>query len=506
MKALAVSMTTRASMRRFASLGFVIAFWSGCAVGPDYERPIVDTPDSYRRAESAPEATDEPESIAERGWWEVFDDQQLRLYLQEALENSWDIKIAAARVLQAAAAARVVRSQFFPNIAAGGDVVAARASEVGFPAVPPGTDPQETIGDVFVSMSAYEVDLWGRIRRASEAARAQLLATEAAQKAVRQTLVSQVAAAYLTLLELDYELDVVERSYDVRSSSLALTTAREEGGVASMQDVVQSRVLVASAAATRVDVLRRREQTENELCILLGRNPGPIQRGLRLREQPMRAEIPAGLPSSLLERRPDIRSAEGELIAANANIGEAKAAFFPQLSLTGAFGFQSVSLSDLFTSPARVWQFGPTLSLPIFTGGRLTGQYQFAKARFEEAQAQYKKTVQNAFREVSDALIQYQRSREFTERQEEATQARRDATELANTRYEGGVTSYLEVLYNEQELLEAELVLAQAIGSELLSVVEVYRALGGGWQTPADFPAPEEGAPEGSRTAEASLE
>jgi multidrug efflux system outer membrane protein len=477
--------------RRSRPEALIVLFVLGCAVGPDYERPPVDTPLQYRTAASAPEAPAEPASFADLGWWEVFADPQLRLYLAEALTNSWDIKIAAARVLQAEAAARVVRSQFFPNIGVGGDVIMTRASEVGPSPPPPGTDPDAIVKSAFASMSVYEIDLWGRIRRASEAAWAQLLATEAARQAVRQTLVAQVAAAYLDLLQLDYELEVVRRSLEVRNASLELTTAREEGGVASMQDVVQSRVLVSTAEAAMVDVLRRQEQKENELSILLGRNPGPIQRGVPLREQPLRTDVPAGLPSALLERRPDIRNAEQDLVAANANIGEAKAAFFPQLSLTGAFGFQSVSLSDLFTSPARVWQFGPSLTLPIFTGGRLTGEYAFAKARFEEAAAGYQRTVQNAFREVSDALIQYQRSREFTVRQEQNTQARREAAQLANIRYDGGVTSYLEVLYTEQELLSAELLLAQALGEELLSVVQLYRALGGGWQEESAAPAEE---------------
>ncbi|HRI13330.1 MAG TPA: efflux transporter outer membrane subunit [Verrucomicrobiota bacterium] len=455
---------------------------AGCAVGPDYQRPEVDTPQQYRTAIPAPGMVSGTNSFADLGWWEVFVDPQLRAYVAEALTNNWDIKIAAARVLQAEASARVVRSQFFPSVSVGGDFTLARTSEVG-PAPPPaGTEAQASYGGVAGAMSTYEVDLWGRIRRANQAARARLLATEAAQQTVRQTLVAAVAATYLNLLQLDYELEVSYRTLAVRTNSLALTSAREEGGVASLQDVVQARVLVASAEATIVDVKRLQEQTENQLCLLLGRNPASLQRGLPLREQPVRSEVPAGLPSALLERRPDIRVAEEQLVAANANVGEAKAAFFPQLTLTGAFGYQSVSLSDLFTSPARIWQFGPTLTVPVFTGGRLTGQYRFAKARFEEAAAQYQQTVQSAFRDVSDALIQYQRTREFTARQEESTRARREAADLANIRYDGGVTSYLEVLYSEQELFTAELQLAQALGNELLSVVQLYRALGGGWE------------------------
>jgi multidrug efflux system outer membrane protein len=478
-------MNSKINIHRIGTLGLLAALLPACSVGPDYARPAVDTPAQFRSGDSAPPTSQDTSSFGDLGWWEVFTDPQLRFYLAEALRNSWDIKIAAARVLQAEASARVVRSQFFPNIALGGDVTMSRTSEVGPVPLPPGADPQVTSGSVFASMSSYEIDLWGRIRRANEAARAQLLAAEAAQQSVRQTLVAAVATSYLILLELDYELEVVRRTYEVRSSSLTLTTSRETGGVASMQDVVQAQVLVSSAEAAMVDVQRRQEQKENELCILLGRNPGPIQRGLPLREQTLRVSVPAGLPSSLLERRPDIRAAEEQLVAANANVGQAKAAFFPELTLTGAFGFQSVSLNDLFTSPARVWQFGPALTIPVFTGGRLTGQYQFAKARFEEAQAEYQATVQNAFREVSDALVQVQRTHEFTIPQERGTQARRDGAQLASVRYDGGVTTYLEVLYSEQELLTAELTLAQAFGSELLSVVQLYRTLGGGWQLEA---------------------
>jgi multidrug efflux system outer membrane protein len=332
-------------------------------------------------------------------------------------------------------------------------------------------------------MASYELDLWGRIRRANEAARAQLLATETAQQTVRQTLVAQVATAYLSLLELDHELEIAQRTYSVRTNSLILTEARQTGGVASKQDVYQAQILVATAEASIVETHRRIEQQENELCILLGRNPGSPQRGEGLLRQKLDLAVPSGLPSDLIERRPDIRSVEHQLVAANADIGQAKAAFFPKVTLTGFYGYQSVALSDLFTSPSRTWQFGPAVSVPLFTGGALRGNLKLAQARFDEAVALYQKTVQNSFREVSDSLIGYQRSREFRARQEENTQAHRNATDLANIRYEGGVTSYLEVLYNEQELFSSELNLARARLNELLSVVSLYRSLGGGWQT-----------------------
>jgi len=460
---------------------------AGCAVGPNYRRPALDTPTSYRRAASDQRDLAGTNSLGNLAWWQVMNDPQLQAYIAEALTNSWDIKIAAARVLQAEAAARVTRSQFMPTIGTGGDWSTTRTSENGPSAVPAGVNPQKEYGSVYGTMAAYELDLWGRIRRANEAARAQLLGTEAAQQTVRQTLVAQVATAYLSLLELDYELEISRRTYTVRTNSLALTTAREQGGVASMQDVYQAQVLVSTAEATIADTLRRVEQQENELCILLGRNPAPLPRGEGLLRQKLDVTVPAGLPSELLGRRPDIRSAEQQLVAANADIGQAKAAFFPKVTLTGFYGFQSVALSDLFKSGAQAWQFGPAVSMPLFTGGALRGNLALAQARFGEAIAQYQRTVQNSFREVSDSLIAYQRTREFRARMEERTRANRDATDLANVRYEGGVTSYLEVLYNEQELFSAELTLAQARLAELLSVVQLYRALGGGWQ-PDDTP------------------
>jgi multidrug efflux system outer membrane protein len=465
-------------------IGFV-AVIAGCTVGPNYQRPVVETPGSFRRAATDMSAPSGTNSFGELGWWETFSDPKLTAYVAEALTNSWDIKIAAARVLQAEAIARVTRSQYFPTISAGGDWATTRTSETGPAGVPPGANPRKEYGDVFVSMSSYEVDLWGRIRRANQAARAQLLATVEAQRTVRQTLVSAVATAYLELLEFDLELEIGQRTYAVRTNSLELTRSRQEGGVASMQDVYQAKILVSTAEASIADTHRRIEQQENLFSTLLGRNPGPIDRGAALISETVRAEVPPGLPAALLERRPDLRAAEQLLIAANADIGQAKAAFYPQLTLTGIYGFQTVSLSDLFKGGSQIWQFGPSVTFPLFTGGRLRGNLKLAEARFQESLDTYQRTVQGAFRDVSDGLIAYQRTREFREKQAERTQAHRDATDMANVRYEGGVTSYLEVLYNEQELFTAELGLAQARRDELLSVVQLYRALGGGWTEPA---------------------
>jgi multidrug efflux system outer membrane protein len=475
--------------------GFIAAlFLTGCAVGPDYKRPSVVEQDAFRRAATDTRAPAGTNSFADLGWWQTYRDPQLNAYIAEGLTNSYDIRIAAARVLQAEAQARITHSQFFPTVNVGGDLVTTRSSERGPVPIPPGLNPQRGYGDVFASMPAYEIDLWGRIRRANEAARAHLLATVEAQRAVRQTLVADIATAYLGLLELDLELQIAQNTYGIRTNSLELTRSREAGGVSSIQDVYQARILVFTAEAATADTHRRIEQQENLLSILLGRNPGHIQRGGPLVSQTVLAEVPPGLPSSLLERRPDIRAAEEQLVAANADIGQAKAAFFPQLTLTGFYGYQTVALSDLFNAPARAWQFGPALTFPLFTGGRLKGNLQLAQGVFQEAVAYYQQSVQYAFRDVSDSLIAYQRTQEYRQKQEQNTQAHRDASQTANVRYEGGVTSYLEVLYNEQELFNSELTLAQARLNELLSVVQLYRALGGGWQAPPSQLASQDGS------------
>jgi multidrug efflux system outer membrane protein len=467
------------------SCGIALALvLGGCAVGPKFEPPHLNTPEAYHSTPEGSNVVQGAESFADLNWQDVFSDPQLSAYIEEALSANWDVKIAASRVLEAEAAMGVARSRFFPSIFGGGDVFTTRSSENG-PA--PRPDAEQSYGDVSVGLASYEVDLWGKIRYANAAARARYLQTEEAQYTVRQTLIAQVASSYYGLLELDQELEIAERTYNVRQNSLSLTTAREEGGVAALQDVVQSRILVYEAAASIVDFKRQRELQENTICILLGRNPGPIERGATFSSQQVRTEVPAGLPSSLIARRPEIRLAEQALIEANANIGQARAAFYPQVTLTGSYGYQSVAASDLFTSGSREWQFGPSVSLPIFTGGRLKSNLKITQEQYEAALSTYQQTVQNAFREVSDGLINYQRSREFAAQQKKLTENNREAAELANIRYEGGVTSYLEVLYNEQELFDAELNLSQAQLSELVSVVQLYRALGGGWQKPGEM-------------------
>ena len=449
----------------------------GCAVGPDYRRPETAVPDQYRdRATNTP-ATQVGTSLT---WSTLLTDTNLQQLLGRGLTNNYDLRIASARVLQARASLGIARSEYFPNIAAGGNLTTARVSQRGPSAPPNGVNPEFEYGGVALGMATYEVDLWGRIRRSNEAARARLLASEEGRTVVTQSVLAEIAATYFSLIELDAEREIAQQSYLNRTNSLRLVTVRENGGVASLQDVRQSEVLVHAAKSTQIDIERRRSQTENDLRLLLGLAPGEIPRGRLLADQTSPLEIPTGLPSDLLLNRPDIRQAEQQLIAANADVGQARAAYFPQITLTGNFGYQSLSLSDLFTSPARVWQFGPSVSLPLFTGGKIRAQNRLAEARFEEALATYQKTVESAFRDVSNALVGYQKAREFEVDQLALTLARRDAARLADIRYVGGVTSYLELLYNEQESLSAELVLAQARRNILQSIVQLYRALGGG--------------------------
>ncbi len=452
---------------------------AGCSVGPDYERPELDQPTGYRSIE------DDLVSSADPNWegldiTNIVRDPDLLNLVQEALRNNEDLQIAATRILQAEAAARIVGSQHYPSLGIGGSWSAVRASELGPTPRPSGSDPEFDYTTLSLSVPAYEVDLWGRIRRANEAARARLLATEAARQVVRQTIVTQVMILYLDLIRLDRELEITRRAMGNWKDSLELTKSREAGGVASMLDVYQAEVLVESALANEVDVQRRIAQAENELSFIVGRNPGPISRKETSYDTLDTMATNVGLPSSILLRRPDILAAEQRLIAANADIGEVRAAYFPNISLTGSFGFQSLELEDLLESPARLWQFVPSINLPIFTGGRRGAESDLAQARYEEAVINYRQTVRNAFREVSDALIAYHNYSRFRQIQERQAQSWRSATELSNARYDGGVSSYFEVLYNEQEFFASRLATILAARNENVALVQLYRALGGG--------------------------
>jgi multidrug efflux system outer membrane protein len=416
------------------------------------------------------------EPLGDQKWWEVFQDKQLQDLIHTALQQNYDVRIAATRILEARAQVGIARADQLPTISGGAQAVNERNPRVKL-------YPQYETSSNQVDLSlAWELDFWGKYRRATESARANLLATEWARKEVIDTLVSDVAAAYFQLRELDLELEISRRTLASRKNSLQLTQTLANGGATSMLDVRQAEQLVFTAAETIPDLERQIEQQENFISTLLGNNPGPIARGTKLTEQPHPPQIPAGLPSSLLERRPDIREAEAQLIAANAQIGVAKADYFPQITLTATGGYQSSALTSLFTGPAGLWSFGGSLAQPIFEGGRIRSNVRFTEARQQEAALVYQQTIQQAFRGVSDALVGYSKDREFREQQEQLTFSAQDAARLSETRYRGGATSYLEVLTNETNYFDAELGLAQAQLNELVALVRIYRNLGGGWQ------------------------
>jgi multidrug efflux system outer membrane protein len=396
--------------------------------------------------------------------------------IRTALAENYNVRIAAARVLQAQALLGIARADQFPTIAG-----TAAASTLRIPETV--QIPGATTSANSLSLSlAWELDFWGKFRRSTEAARANLLASEWGQRAVITTLVSDVASAYFQLRELDLEMEISKQTLTTRQESLRLVKVRAQGGVTSMMDVHQSEQLVYNAAASIPDLERRIEQQENFISVLIGKNPGAITRGRPLVENAIPATVPAGLPSSLLERRPDIQSAEQLLVSANARIGVAKAAYFPQILLTGVAGTQSVALTNLFSGPAGLWNVGAQLTQPLFTGGRIRSGVRFSRAQQEEAALAYQQTIQQAFREVSDSLIAYTKNQEFRQQQELLTQAAEAATRLSDVRYRGGAASYLEVLDSDTRYFSARLALAQALLGERLALVQVYNALGGGWE------------------------
>jgi multidrug efflux system outer membrane protein len=469
-------------MRRAAAALALGLALTGCALGPDYRRPAVPAPGGWRDGAAA-----DPGSLADLPWWSLFEDPELRRLVAAALEANKDLRIAVARVDQARAQLGVARAAQFPQIDAGASATTNRFSDNVLPRDQGGvTDLYSTTVDL-----NFELDIWGRLRRGTEAARAELLASEDARHAVVMTLVSDVAATYFQLRQLDLELETTRRNVGSRQNSLQLVRDRFEAGITSALDLRQAEAELASTTAQIPDLERQLAQTENRLSILLGRNPGGVTRGRPLVDQTMPPTIPAGLPSVLLERRPDIRQAEASLAAANARIGVAKAAFFPQISLTGFFGLESVALSDLFTGPSRVWQFGPTLTVPIFNAGRNLGNLRLTEARQQEALVRYEQTIQQAFREVEDALIAHRKAREALAEQRLAVAASREALSIAETRYTSGLTSYLDVLDAQRTVLAAEVAESRTLLAQLVAVVQLYRALGGGWEPgpPSSTPA-----------------
>jgi multidrug efflux system outer membrane protein len=461
-----------------AAILLVTMLLPACAVGPDYRRPEVAVPADWRARPA------QPASLADLAWWEVFDDPALHELIRAGVESNRDVQVAVARVFEARAQLGVARAAQFPEINAGASYAYTRPNSrnsffirsfPGDPDPPTGHDYQTGVDLTF------ELDLWGRLRRGTEAARAELLASEDSWRSILITLVADIARTYFDLLELDRELEISRRTLDTRLASLDLQRRRAEQGLSTQLDVERATAEVAVAAATIPDLERRITQTENALNVLLARNPGPVGRGAPLDAQRQPPEVPAGLPSALLERRPDIRQAEQTMIAANARIGEAKATFFPQISLTGFFGVQSVSLSSLFKGASRVWDVGPTMIVPIFNAGRISNTVRANEARQQQALAQYRRTIEQAFREVDDALVFHQKVRVVRVEQERRVAATRQALYLATLRYERGLSTYLDVLDQQRQLFRAELDLASSTRDQLTAVVQLYKALGGGW-------------------------
>lgn len=455
---------------------------TGCAVGPNYRRPELQTPSSFRAPKPMP--PEQAASIADLKWFDVFKDPKLQDLVRTALAQNYDLRDAVARVEQARANLGITRADQYPNVGAGASLQFNRLSRDG--ATPIGRQilpsQNRNFGTAALQLLSFEIDIWGRLRRETQAARAGLLSAEETRNAVVTTLVSDVATAYLTLRELDYTLEISERTLRTREQSLELTKSRQTGGVATLLDLRQAEQLVQSAAETIPAIQQQIGQTENRINLLLGQSPAGVERGQSLTDQAVPPEVPAGLSSALLERRPDIRAAEDDLIAANAEIGVARAAYFPRLTLSGALGGASTQLLGLFSSDHSTWTAQPQVTQPIFTAGRIKSGVQFAEAQRERALIRYEKTIQIAFTEASDSLIAHQRVRERRERQAALVATLEDRLRLAYLRYRGGVDTQLNALDADRDLFQAQLELAEIRLQELLTIVQLYKALGGGWQ------------------------
>jgi len=462
--------------RRSALVVLPVLFACGCAMGPNYKRPAVTAPPEYRGAAPGSAA-----SLADRKWSELFQDDALRQLVNAALEHNFDLRIASERVLEARARYRITGAERFPNLIAQASFTASRTSYIGANEVPPGSNTDLSYTQAGVALD-WELDFWGRLRRLTQSARAQYLATEEGRRGVIVSLIADVTGGYFTLRERDLELEIARRTSDIAQNNLKLVQLRYQRGAATALDVHQAETFLYLATAQISSAQRDVEQMENALSLLAGRAPGEIVRGAALDKFVLPPEVPAGLPSSLLEKRPDIRQAEQALISANAEIGAAKALYFPQISLTGFLGGQSKALTDLFTGPARQWIGGPGATMPVFNAGLVRAGVRLTEAQKREMMAAYQKAIYSGFREVSDSLVGYTRTREQRAEQERQVTALSETTRLSQLRYKGGLDSYLQVLDSERNLFQGQLALAQLRLGEVLSYVQLYRALGGGWQ------------------------
>ncbi|MGO8836911.1 MAG: efflux transporter outer membrane subunit [Limisphaerales bacterium] len=458
----------------FFLLAVVLVLVGGCAVGPNYKRPAVNTPENFRFAES--QGTN---SLGDLPWWEVFKDPMLQQLVRTALTNNYDLKQAVARVEQYRNLAIAARSAFFPQIGYGGNIGRGRNALYNTPTTTGGA----TDSSAMLSLNAFwEIDFWGRIRRMSQAAQAQYLATDEARRGVTITLMSDVATAYFQLLDLDRELEIQRAATNAYAGSYQIFNDRLVNGVASKLETDRAAAALANAAALIPQLELQIATTENQLNVLLARSPGPVPRSSLSEQSPLAPEIPAGLPSALLRRRPDVLQSEQLLVAANANIGVSIANFFPQIGLTTFLGRASPELSSFTGGAGNLWNVGGTMTGPLFQGGQLRAQYRVSKAQFQEAAAAYQQTVLTAFEDVSDALITRQKLAEENVFDGQAVVALTSSVELATQRYLNGKSSYFEVLQAQQELYPAQRAQVQAQAGELIAVVQLYKALGGGWQ------------------------
>jgi multidrug efflux system outer membrane protein len=458
-------------MKRVLPLAALAAILGGCAT-PEFQRPAVDLPAAWRTPAEA------ETSLADRPWGELFRTAELQALVGEALSENHDLRIAAERVEFARAQYGVQRSALWPSLF--GDASATRARQ---PSVASASE--NRIAESYsagLALPAWEIDLWGRLRSLDEAAYRNLLASEENRRAFQVSLISQVVLSYLDLLVADAQLAIAIRTADSRRESLRLVKLRFDNGVVSAVDLRQAESLLAGAETTIADLERRRAQGENAMAVLVGRNPGPVARQLRLSDYPLPPQLPAGLPSQLLARRPDVRGAEQLLAGTQANVDAARKAYLPVISLTGFLGFLSPEAGALFDSNRQAWSVSPALTLPIFTAGRIGANLEAAQAQQRIAAEQYRQAIQNALREVEDALVAYRRLREQRDGAERVTAADRERLRLTRMRYEGGVSSYFEVLDAERQAFDSELTLVQTTRDVYASVVQLYRALGGGWE------------------------
>ena len=453
---------------------------ASCVLGPNYRRPTVEVPAAFRGT-TATTAQAESRSLADLNWFDLFKDDTLTELVRAALVQNFDLKIAAERVLQAREQFGIVRAERLPVVVGSAGAAQIRVSESGARPLAPGSDPD--IADFQAGFSlGWELDVWGRIRRLNEAARAQYLATEEARHAVITTLIADVTDAYFSLQTFDRQLVIAQGTRDVAADGLRLTQLRRERGVATALDTRQAEQLLYTATGQIANVQRQIAQTEDELSVLLGRTPGDVSRSGRFIETfNARPSVPVGLPSALLERRPDIRQAEQALVAANAQIGAARAEYFPRIALTGLLGVESRDLTTLLTAPARTWSAAAGAAAPIFNAGRTRATVRLAESVERELVINYERAIYRALRDVSDALAGYHKTGEERAQQEQLVAALRDATRLSTDRYQGGLDSYLQVLDAQRNLFRSELDLTTLQRQELTSIVELYRALGGGW-------------------------